>query len=46
MDENASKMLEEKRRKYAHHNIKIEPILLGGYPAEKIIKFANNERLT
>jgi hypothetical protein len=46
MDENASKMLEEKRRKYAHHNIKIEPILLGGYPAEKIIEFANNERLT
>jgi hypothetical protein len=30
MDENASKMLEEVRRKYAHYNIKIEPILLGG----------------
>ena len=45
MDENASKMLEEERRKYAHHNIKIEPILLGEYPAEKIIEFANNEKV-
>ena len=44
MGENASKMLEEKRRKYTHHNVKIEPILLGGYPA-KIIEFANNEKV-
>jgi nucleotide-binding universal stress UspA family protein len=45
MGENASKMLEEKRQKYTHHNVKIEPILLGGYPAEKIIEFANNEKV-
>ena len=44
MDENASKMLEEVRRKYAHYNIKIEPILLGGYTAEKIIEVANNKK--
>lgn len=45
MDENTSKMLEEERRKYVHHNIKIEPILVGGYRAEKIIEFANNEKV-
>jgi nucleotide-binding universal stress UspA family protein len=45
MEENASKMLEEKRRKFTHYNIKIEAILLGGYPAEKIIEFANNEKV-
>jgi nucleotide-binding universal stress UspA family protein len=43
--ENASKMLEEKRRKYTRHNVKIEPILPGGYPAEKITEFANNEKV-
>jgi nucleotide-binding universal stress UspA family protein len=45
MDENASKMLEEVRRKCAYYNVKIEPILLGGYPADKIIEFANNEKV-
>jgi nucleotide-binding universal stress UspA family protein len=33
------------RRKFTHYNIKIEAILLGGYPAEKIIEFANNEKV-
>jgi nucleotide-binding universal stress UspA family protein len=45
MEESASKMLEEERWKYAYHSIKIETILLGGYPAEKIIEFANNEKV-
>lgn len=45
MDENASKMFEKVRRKYAHYNIKIEPILLGGYTAEKIIEVANNKKV-
>lgn len=45
MDENTSKMLEEERRKCVHHNIKIEPILVGGYRAEKIIEFTNNEKV-
>jgi nucleotide-binding universal stress UspA family protein len=44
MEENASKMLEEEKRKYAHHNVKIETISLNGYPAEKIIEFANKEK--
>lgn len=45
MKESASKMLEEERRKYAHHNIKIETILLDGYPPERIIEIANNEKV-
>ena len=45
MEENASKMLEQQRRKYAHHDIKIETISLNGYPSEKIIEFANNEKV-
>jgi nucleotide-binding universal stress UspA family protein len=45
MEENASKMLDEERRKYAYHNIKVERILLGRYPAEKIIEFANNKKV-
>ena len=44
MEENASKMLEEEKRKYAHHNVKIETISPNGYPAEKIIEFANKEK--
>src|ERR671911_2872628 len=41
MEENASKMLEEERQKYAHHNnIRIETVSLNGYPSEKIIEFA------
>ena len=45
MEENASKMLEEERQKYAHHNIKIETILLNGYPSEKIVEFAEKENV-
>ena len=45
MEQNASKMLEEERQKYAHHNIKIETILLNGYPSEKIVEFAEKENV-
>ena len=45
MKASASNMLEEERRKYAHHNIKIETILLDGYPPERIIEIANNEKV-
>jgi nucleotide-binding universal stress UspA family protein len=45
MERNASKMLEDEKQKYAHHNIKIDTILLNGYPAEKIIEFANNKKV-
>jgi nucleotide-binding universal stress UspA family protein len=45
MEENASNMLEDERRKYAHHDIKIETISLNGYPSEKIIELANNEKV-
>ena len=45
MEENASNMLEEEKRKYAHHDIKIETISLNGYPSEKIIEFANSEKV-
>lgn len=45
MEENASSMLEGEKRKYAHHDIKIETISLNGYPSEKIIGFANSEKV-
>jgi nucleotide-binding universal stress UspA family protein len=45
MEETASKMFEDERRKYAHHDIKIETISLNGYPSEEIIEFANNEKI-
>jgi len=45
MEENASNMLEGEKRKYAHHDIKIETISLNGYPSEKIIEFANSEKV-
>jgi nucleotide-binding universal stress UspA family protein len=45
MEENASKMLEEVRKKYADKEIKTENVLLHGYPPEKIIEFAKNERV-
>jgi|ERR671911_533343 nucleotide-binding universal stress UspA family protein len=45
MEENASKMLEEEKRKFSHHNINIETISLNGYPPEKIIGFANKEKV-
>ena len=45
MEENASNMLEEEKRKYAHHNIRIETLSLNGYPPEKIIEFANREKV-
>ncbi|MGA8107243.1 MAG: universal stress protein [Nitrososphaeraceae archaeon] len=45
MERNASKMLEDEKQKYAHHNIKIDTPLLNGNPAEKIIEFANNKKV-
>ena len=45
MEENASNMLEGEKRKYAHHDVKIETISLNGYPSEKIIEFANSEKV-
>src|SRR5215203_1775352 len=42
MEENASKMLEDVRKKYTDKEIKIENLLLHGYPPEKIIEFAKN----
>ena len=45
MEENASNMLEGEKQKYAHHDIKIETISLNGYPSEKIIEFANSEKV-
>lgn len=45
MEKNASNMLEGEKRKYAHHDIKIETISLNGYPSEKIIEFANSEKV-
>jgi nucleotide-binding universal stress UspA family protein len=38
-------MLEEQKRKYAHHNVKIKTISLNGYPSEKIVEFANKEKV-
>jgi nucleotide-binding universal stress UspA family protein len=45
MEENASKMLEEGRQKYAYYNIKIKTVSLNKCPPEKIIEFANNEKV-
>jgi nucleotide-binding universal stress UspA family protein len=45
MEENASKMMEEVKKKYTNQEIKIESVLLHGYPSEKIIEFANNEEV-
>ena len=45
MEENASNMLEVEKRKYAHDDIKIDTISLNGYPSEKIIEFANSEKV-
>ncbi|HET6641499.1 MAG TPA: universal stress protein [Nitrososphaeraceae archaeon] len=45
MEENASKMLEDVRKKYTDKEIKIENVLLHGYPPEKIIEFAKNEKV-
>ena len=45
MEENASNMLEGEKRKYVHHDVKIETISLNGYPSEKIIEFANSEKV-
>jgi nucleotide-binding universal stress UspA family protein len=39
------KMLGEKKKKYTHMDIKIENLLLHGYPPEKIIEFANNVKV-
>jgi nucleotide-binding universal stress UspA family protein len=45
MKENASTMMEEVRKKFTDKEIKIENVLLVGYPPEKIIEFANNEKV-
>lgn len=45
MEENASKMLEDVRKKYTDKEIKIENVLLHGYPPEKIIEFANEQKV-
>ena len=45
MEENASTMMEEVRKKYADKEIKMENVLLHGYPPEKIIEFANNQKV-
>jgi nucleotide-binding universal stress UspA family protein len=45
MEENASKMFEEERQKYVYYDIKIKTVSLNGYPPEKIIELANNEKV-
>jgi nucleotide-binding universal stress UspA family protein len=45
MEENASKMMEEVKKKYTNEDFNIENVLLRGYPPEKIIDFANNEKV-
>ena len=45
MEENALTMMEEVRKKYTDEEIKIVNILLHGYPPERIIEFANNEKV-
>ena len=47
MEENASKILlfEEERQKYVYYDIKIKTVSLNGYPPEKIIELANNEKV-
>ena len=45
MEADASKMLEKEKQKYEHHNIKIDTVSLNGYPQDKIIEFANNQKV-
>lgn len=45
MEENASTMMDEVKKKYTDKEIKIENVLLHGYPPEKIIEFANEQRV-
>jgi nucleotide-binding universal stress UspA family protein len=45
MKENVSTMMEEVGKKYTDKEIKIENVLLDGNPPEKIIEFANNEKV-
>lgn len=45
MKENVSTMMKEVGKKYTDKEIKIENVLLEGNPPEKIIKFANNEKV-
>jgi nucleotide-binding universal stress UspA family protein len=45
MKTNALKMLEERKHRYALHEVIIEIKLLVGNPAEKIIDFANQEKV-
>ena len=45
MEENASAMMDEVKKKYTDKEIKIENVLLHGYPPEKIIEFANEQKV-
>jgi nucleotide-binding universal stress UspA family protein len=45
MEADASKMLEKEKQKYERHNIKIDTVSLNGYPSDKIIEFANNQKV-
>ena len=45
MKTNALKMLEERKHRYALHEVIIEIKLLVGNPSEKIIDFANQEKV-
>ena len=45
MEENASIMMDELKKKYTDKEIKIENVLLHGYPSEKIIEFANEQKV-
>ena len=45
MEENASTMMDEVKKKFTDKEIKIENVLLHGYPPEKIIEFANEQRV-
>ena len=38
-------MMDEVKKKYTDKEIKIENVLLHGYPPEKIIEFANEQRV-
>lgn len=45
MKTNASKMLEKTKQKYTSDDFLIETNLLIGHPSEKIIEFANNDKV-
>jgi nucleotide-binding universal stress UspA family protein len=45
MEENASTMMDEVKKKFTDKEIKIDNVLLHGYPPEKIIEFANEQKV-